>query len=219
MQIVSIFRFLKDTEFNQDKTIERLLDTIQWRIENRVGRMTYRSIAPEFFESPFAFFYKEDLIGRPVAVIQMRFFPKFKDKTKTLAYYMQPFACLVMEMARQITRDLTRKNEIDQVTDKPVLVSQIAIVIDITKAPFVPIDSNLIQMLLNINNSRFPGFVGSVYVMNFGWMYQGIWQVVKLVLSEQAKARVSFTTAQEMKEIIGQDNLLRGKFLILNFFK
>ncbi|KAI7863256.1 CRAL-TRIO domain-containing protein [Mucor mucedo] len=210
MQIVSIFRFLKDTEFNQDKTIERLIDTIQWRIENRVARMTYRSIAPEFFEEPFAFFYKEDLIGRPIAVIQMRYFPKFKDKTKTLADYMQPFACLVMEMARQITRDLTRKNENDQVTDKPVLVSQIAIIIDITKAPFVPIDSNLIQMLLNINNSRFPGFVGSVYVMNFGWMYQGIWQVVKLVLSEQAKARVSFTTAEEMKQIIGQDNLLRA---------
>lgn len=54
-------------------------------------------------------------------------------------------------------------------------------------------------MLLNINNARFPGFVGSVYVMNFGWMYQGIWQVVKLVLSEQAKSRVNFTTAEEMK--------------------
>lgn len=180
--------------------------------------MTYRSIAPEFFESGFAFFYKEDLLGRPVAIIQMQHFPKFKDKTKSLADYMQPFACLVMEMARQITRDLTLKNEEDQIKDRPVLVSQISIIIDITKAPYVPIDSNLIQMLLNINNSRFPGFVGSVYVMNFGWMYQGIWQVVKLVLSEQAKARVSFTTAEEMKHVIGEDNLLKGKIVSKKLF-
>jgi hypothetical protein len=173
--------------------------------------MTYQSIASEFFEDGFAFFHKQDLIGRPVAVIQMRHFPKFEDKTKTLSDFMQPFACLVMEMARQITRDLTSKNEKEGITDKPVLISQISIIIDIAKAPFVPVDSNLMQSLKKIVNSRFPGFVGSVYIMNFGWMYQGIWQVVKLVLTEQAKSRVNFTTGEEMKQVMNENDLLKGK--------
>ncbi|GAA5799638.1 hypothetical protein HPULCUR_005054 [Helicostylum pulchrum] len=205
---VTIFRFLKDTDFDLDKAMERLLDTIEWRRENGIGRMTYQSIASEFFEGGFAFFHKHDLIGRPVAIIQMRHFPKFKDKTKSLTEFMKPFACLVMEMARQITRDLTRNNEIEN--NQPILVSQISIIIDIAKAPFVPVDSSLIQTLQAINNSRFPGFVGSVYIMNFGWMYQGIWQVVKLVLTEQAKARVNFITAQETKHIMDENNLLKA---------
>lgn len=173
--------------------------------------MTYQSIASEFFENPFAFFYKQDLLGRPIAVIQMRHFPKFREKNKSLSYFMQPFACLVMEIARQLTRDLTRKNEKDKITDKPVLISQISIVIDIASAPFVPVDSSLMQNLKAIVNTRFPGFIGSVYILNFGWMYQGIWQVVKLVLSDQAKARVSFCNNQEIKQVIQEDDLLKGK--------
>ncbi|KAG1141285.1 hypothetical protein G6F37_008438 [Rhizopus arrhizus] len=204
---VTIFRFLKDTEFSIEQTISRLLDTIQWRAENKISRMTYHSVSPEFFENGFAFFHNQDLIGRPVAIIQMRHFPKFVDKTKSLSDFMQPFACLVMEIARQLTRDKTRENERNETS--PLLVSQISIVIDIAKAPFVPVDTNLVQALKNITNSRFPGFVGSVYVVNFGWMYQGIWQVIKLVLSEKAKARVNFVSNQELKQIIDENQLLR----------
>ncbi|KAL7325073.1 hypothetical protein PS15p_210165 [Mucor circinelloides] len=209
MMIVTLFRFLKDSDFSEDVAVERLVDTIQWRKDEKISRMTYQSIATEFFENGFAFFHKQDLIGRPVAVIQMRHFPKFREKNRPLSDFMQPFACLVMEIARQMTRDLTRKNEKDQIKDKPVLISQISIIIDIQKAPFVPIDSNLMHSLKNITNTRFPGFVGSVYIMNFGWMYQGIWQVVKLVLSEQAKARVNFISGEEIKQVIDENDCLK----------
>lgn len=215
---MTLYRFLKDTVFAEDDTVERLIETIQWRKELRVSRMTYQSIASEFFEEGFAFFHKQDILGRPVAIIQMRHFPKFKDKTKSLSEFMQPFACLVMEIARQLTRDLTRKNEFDGVT--PELISQISIIIDIAKAPFVPVDSNLMHALKDIVNLRFPGFVGSVYIMNFGWMYQGIWQVVKLVLTEQAKARVNFISNEEVKQVIAEEDLLTGRndqaFAIIN---
>lgn len=206
-----MFRFLKDAEFSEDNAVQRLLDTIQWRKEQKIGRMTFDSVASEFFEEPFAFFHKQDILGRPVAIIQMRHFPKFREKNRPLSDFMQPFACLVMEIARQLTRDLTRKNEMEGSTNKPILISQISIIIDIQKAPFVPIDSNLMQSLKTITNMRFPGFVGSVYIMNFGWMYQGIWQVVKLVLSEQAKARVSFINNQEVKQVIDENDLLKGE--------
>ncbi|KAI8389460.1 CRAL-TRIO domain-containing protein [Blakeslea trispora] len=204
---VSLFRMLKDTEFSEDETVRRLLDTIEWRKEQKVARMTYESVTPEFFGHGFAFFHKQDRLGRPIAVIQMRHFPTFLDKTKSLSDFMVPFAMLVLEIARQITRDKTRENEAQG--HSPVLVSQIAIVLDIAKAPFVPVDSSLMYSLKDIVNSRFPGFVGSVYIMNFGWMYQGIWQVAKLVLSEQAKARVSFTTAKEMTQVIEPEHLLK----------
>src|SRR6478735_12074878 len=54
LYLVTIFRFLKDTEFSIEQTISRLLDTIQWRAENKISRMTYHSVSPEFFENGFA---------------------------------------------------------------------------------------------------------------------------------------------------------------------
>ena len=215
--LVTIYRFLKDTEFVEDETIERLLDTVRWRLEHHIGTMTYQTIASEFYDQGFAFFHKQDKLGRPVAIIQMRHFPKFKDKTKALSDFMQPFACLVMEMARQITRDLTKKNKEQNMT--PVLISQISIIIDIAKAPFVPIDSNLMNALKQITNTRYPGFVGSVYIMNFGWMYQGIWQVAKLILTEQAKSRVNFPSSEEMKQVIDENDLLKGRSLDVKWKK
>ncbi|KAI8979227.1 hypothetical protein BDF20DRAFT_489107 [Mycotypha africana] len=206
---VTLFRFLKESNFDENKAIARLLETIQWRKNEQIGRMTYTSVAPEFFENGFAFFHKQDLLGRPVAIVQMRHFPKFRSKGIPLSAHIEPFACLVLEIARQLTRDLTRKNEKEQVTDRPILISQITIIIDVAKAPFVPIDSNLMVALKNIVNARYPGFIGSVYILNFGWMFQGIWQVIKLVLSEQAKARVNFVSKNEISQVMDENNLLK----------
>lgn len=64
---------------------------------------------------------------------------------------------------------------------------------------------------MDIMDNRYPGFVGSVYVLNFGWMYSGIWQMVKLLLSEDAKSRISFPSAAEIQKIIDPTDLLTGK--------
>lgn len=60
-------------------------------------------------------------------------------------------------------------------------------------------------------DGRFPGFFGSIYMMNFGWMYQGIWQMVKIMLSEKAKSKVNFPSLQEVKQYISEDRLLKGR--------
>ncbi|CAO3592239.1 unnamed protein product [Absidia cylindrospora] len=144
----------------------------------------------------------------------MRHFPDFGGLA--LSDTIPPFACLVMEIARKWTRDLTRRNEQhrlkntsnNEAHDLPVLISQIVVVIDISKSPMVPLEKRLIQELRNVTDDRFPGFFGSIYVMNFGWMYQGLWQMVKLLLSERAKSKVNFPSAKEVIEYIPEENLL-----------
>ncbi|KAI7853675.1 CRAL-TRIO domain-containing protein [Circinella umbellata] len=209
---VTIFRFLRDSGFDETKAHEKLLDTIRWRQELGVPRMTYESVASEFFDSGgFAFFHKQDKLGRPVAVVQMRYFPQFQDKSKGLTDFIRPYACLVMEIVRKIMLDITCENRNNQMNDQKKsfsLVSQIAVIIDIGKAPFIPIDANLVRTIMDLMDNRFPGFIGSIYVMNFGWMYQGIWQMVKYILSDEARSRISFPKSQEVLEIISKENLL-----------
>jgi hypothetical protein len=54
--------------------------------------------------------------------------------------------------------------------------------------------------------------VGSVHVLNFGWMYQGIWQMIKLVMTENARQKVSFPKAAELATIIDKEDILKGEF-------
>lgn len=69
-----------------------------------------------------------------------------------------------------------------------------------------------------ILDTKFPGIVGTVNVLNFGWVYQGIWSVVKYLLSEEAKQSLKFTTVNELRPAINPDSILKGKTAILCVF-
>lgn len=60
-----------------------------------------------------------------------------------------------------------------------------------------------------ILESRFPGMVSAVNILNFGWMYQGIWTVVKYLLSEEAKESIQFTTVIKLNPYISSDAILQ----------
>ncbi|KAI8342480.1 hypothetical protein BC941DRAFT_368231 [Chlamydoabsidia padenii] len=210
---VTLFRFLKDSDFDDNLAYKRLMATILWRKELDMDKISWDTIHTSFFnhdQPAFAFFHKQDRHERPVAIIRMRHFPNFGGLA--LSDTIPRFACLVMEIARQWTLELTRQNDKKRNRlnrDIPILVSQIVVVIDISKSPMVPLDKRLIQELRAVTDDRFPGFFGSIYIMNFGWMYQGLWQMVKLLLSERAKSKVNFPSAQEVKQYIHEDNLLQ----------
>lgn len=63
---------------------------------------------------------------------------------------------------------------------------------------------------MDIMDNRYPGFVGSVYILNYGWMYSGLWQMIKLLLSEDAKSRISFPSTAEVLNYISSESLLSG---------
>lgn len=44
-------------------------------------------------------------------------------------------------------------------------------------------------------------------------MYQGIWSVLKYLLSEKAKSFINFTSVKELDPIVSQDRILKGKYL------
>lgn len=69
------------------------------------------------------------------------------------------------------------------------------------------------KVMIELMEKRFPDFVGSIYVMNFGWMYQGLWQMIKYLLSDEARSRISFPSVKEILEVVPQENLLRGKWI------
>ncbi|KAI8337993.1 hypothetical protein BC941DRAFT_469991 [Chlamydoabsidia padenii] len=205
---VTLFRFLVDCDFDEHLAYEQLMDTLLWRKETKMDQLKWTTLHPSFYDPgrpAFSFFHKQDRFGRPVVVIRMRHFPDFGGLG--LADTMPLFATLLMEMARKWTRELTRQNE--QQHRELVLISQIVVVIDISKSPMIPLDKRFIQQLQVVADQRFPGFFGSIYVMNFGWLYQGLWQMIKLMLSERAKSKINFPSTAEVKKCIPPENLIK----------
>jgi hypothetical protein len=66
-------------------------------------------------------------------------------------------------------------------------------------------------MLIDFVSNKYPAMVGSVIVLNFGWMYQGIWQMIKLILTENAKQKISFPKPAELANLIDSEDILKGK--------
>ncbi|KAG2177751.1 hypothetical protein INT43_002998, partial [Umbelopsis isabellina] len=202
--IVTLFRFLKHCEFIVPTALALMLATIQWRLKENVDSIRFDSLPKELLESGLVFFRNYDKLNRPIAFVRLRQFPKFSQGS--LLDNIKPLLIYVLETARKLTRDLTKQREQEN-TPQP-LSSQIAVIIDIKSAPFLPLDAELPGALMDIMDNRYPGFVGSVYVLNYGWMYSGIWQMVKLLLSEDAKSRISFPSAAEVQKVIDPTDLL-----------
>jgi hypothetical protein len=60
---------------------------------------------------------------------------------------------------------------------------------------------------------RFPGFIHKINVLNFTWVYQGVWSVLKFLLSEEAKQNIQFTSIVELQPLINADQIIQGKLL------
>ncbi|KAF1796629.1 hypothetical protein V8B55DRAFT_1368742 [Mucor lusitanicus] len=205
---VTIFRFLRECKFDFDQAHARLLDTILWRIEYKIDHLTYEDAIEFFDQNGFVFFHGTDnTASHPLVFVQLRYFPKqFKEK-KSLTEHIRPFACLIMEMARKLTWEMTCDRE---TRGEPcALVSRMTVLVNVSKAPLIPIDAELIKTMGVILDERFPGFVNNINVLNFGWMYQGVWSLLKHLLSEEAKESIHFTTIRELQPIISEDRILK----------
>ncbi|CAO3668581.1 unnamed protein product [Umbelopsis ramanniana] len=181
-----------------------MLDTIQWRLREKVDSFSWDRLPIELQQSGLVFFRNYDKLNRPIGFVRMRQFPKFSQGS--LLDNIKPLLIYVMETARKMTLDLTKQRELDGM--QCPLTSQMAVVIDIKSAPFLPLDAELPGVLMDIMDNRYPGFVGSVYILNYGWMYSGLWQMIKLLLSEDAKSRISFPSTAEVLNYISSESLL-----------
>lgn len=54
---------------------------------------------------------------------------------------------------------------------------------------------------------------GTVNLINFGWMYQGLWQMCKLVLSNEAKAKVNFPKLKDLPVLIEKHDIVIGMYI------
>ena len=181
-----------------------MLDTVRWRILIDINDIRI-STTQHFLEHPFVYFHKVDQVGRPVLIVNLAYLPKAPgDVTE----FLTPLVIFVLETARQLTWDIT-KERIASGVDNP-LVLDTMVLVEFKNAASLPTDIGLMKSFVTLLR-RYPGLTGTVNLLNFGWMYQGLWQMCKLVLSEDAKSKVNFPKLKELKSMIPEKDLQKGR--------
>ncbi|KAI9496831.1 hypothetical protein BDB00DRAFT_785271 [Zychaea mexicana] len=204
---VTIFRFLRKNNYSLPHTLSLLVDTIKWRIRESVDSLTLSNIDSLFFDEPFCFFRGHDRCGRPILVVQLSHLPATLNNENDKIAFLFPFTTFVLETVRKITWETTLER-MKEGMENPVL-TDIIVLVDFKNARSLPRDAKLMQAFIQLLR-RYPLSAGTVCLLNFGWMYQGLWQMVKLLLTEEAKNRVCFPRVKELCEWIDQEELLSG---------
>ncbi|CAI2172862.1 19758_t:CDS:2 [Funneliformis geosporum] len=195
----TLFRFLRRAGFDFDSALKTLKSDLRWRVENKVDSISLADIHPLFVEKGLFFFHKTDKFGRPCAVFNLREY-KRDDGSPTIEE-VKKFIIYNAEVARRMLLDRTRESR-----DGPVL--QYVILLDLKGAGVSTLDIELVPFTIDIMRHHFPGSAGSIFVLNYGWMYSGIWQIVKRILPEESLNRIFFPSEKELWSYFDEENVL-----------
>jgi len=195
----TLFRFLRRAGFDFGAALKALISDLRWRIENNVDSITLADIHPLFIEKGLFFFHKTDKFGRPCAVVNLREY-KREDGSPTIEE-VKKFIIYNAEVARRLLLDKTMNSR-----DGPVL--QYVILLDLKGAGVSTLDLELVPFTIDIMRHHFPGSAGAIFVLNYGWMYSGIWQILKRILPEESLNRIFFPSEQELWNYFEEENVL-----------
>ncbi|KAG9294526.1 hypothetical protein G9A89_008637 [Geosiphon pyriformis] len=195
----TLFRFLRRAGFDFDMALKALIANIHWRIENGVDNLSLDDIHPRHLKNGLFFFHKTDKFNRPYAVINLRHHKR--DEESPSLEEMKKYIVFNTEIARKLMWDATKESK-----ETPIL--QYVVLLDLKGASVSSLNIELGPFMMDIARHHYPSSIASIFVLNYGWMYSGLWQVVKRILPQESLGRIFFPTPQEVFLYFDEENVL-----------
>lgn len=195
---VNTFRTLRRCQFDLDRAIQMLKDNIVWRVDTDIDHLSLPDIEPQYIQSGLFYFHGVDKYLRPSAVLNLKHVERTEDNSID---ELKRYILFMWEIGRKWTCDLTKQDE-----SHPRI--QFSLIVNLDGAGMANMELELVPFLLDILKSRYPGTCGVIYVLNYGWMYAGMWQVAKRMLPPQALHRIKFVSKSDLLEYFEPDQLL-----------
>lgn len=120
---------------------------------------------------------------------------------------------VVMEMCRKLVFYLNMENSSEDSLPK---VFQMSVLLDVQDFGFSQLNLGYLPCLREIFSGRFPQSFGSIYVLNYGWVHSGIWNVIKPLLTPETKEKLLFLDKKDLEKYISIENIPQGDFFSLN---
>ncbi|CAG8540554.1 14280_t:CDS:2 [Ambispora leptoticha] len=211
----TLFRFLRRSSFDFDSALTSLVANIRWRIENNIDSFMLTDVHPYYLRNGLFFLHdKTDRFGRPYAVVNLREFTKpsqsaqntdeeeYDSSFPPTVEESKRYIMFCAEVARKLMWDMTK-----QAKEFPVL--QYSVLLDLKGAGVSSLDIELGHFMMDLARYHYPSSIAVTYVLNYGWMYSGVWQIVKRILPEESLGRIIFLSKQqEIFQYIDRENVL-----------
>ncbi|KAJ3154482.1 hypothetical protein HDU86_004611 [Geranomyces michiganensis] len=200
-----LFRFFKKHKYQHKAAEQALLDHIDWRLQNDLPNLSTYSLTPkahQLSQDGLFYFWKTDKEGRPFAVVNLKLLGKGSSAAADLEDLRMLFV-VQMEVARRLVQDM---NEDRSSASLPLIV-QISVICDLGGVGLGNVNYEMIPLFLDLFNKHFPQTLGTVYVLNYGWLHSGIWSILKAALPADACRKLQFCSKAELLSKITPENL------------
>ncbi|KAG8900380.1 hypothetical protein FRB99_006103 [Tulasnella sp. 403] len=102
------------------------------------------------------------------------------------------------------------KQVVPEAMEERMRITQFVLMVDVRGAGMVPsFGSEMASWVLNDLAPNYPGLCSAVYVVNYSWTYNALWQVIKRVLPEKVLSRISFPSNAELLKHFPPESLLK----------
>ncbi|KAG0326464.1 hypothetical protein BGZ99_009496 [Dissophora globulifera] len=212
---ITLFRFLKKANYVLPEAYNLVEANVAWRIGSGCDQITPRDLEDNaLWTNGLVQLKGQDRYGHPLLTIRLGKYipapqPEYsedivldddEEKDRFLDY--KRYIIFVLECARKLLWESSRRQPLEEHS------LQTSLILDLQGASVSDLDHQLITYTIELLKHRYPSCIAQVYVLNYSWVFGGIWQMLKRALPETARARVSFpSSVDELQEHFDPEEL------------
>lgn len=195
-----ILRFLRAREFDLKKSYLMFEKFIEFRKRKDLSKIKKKKFPSKLLSEYYIRgFYNTDKNGWPI-IIERVGFSKPKKIFETMSSEdLENFFIQLYEKLIYIQFPICSKM-------KKKRIDRLFVIIDLKNVNFFTIFSNQMRKFLKktttVAQLYYPELLGRMYIINAGWLFKGIWSVIKLWLDKFTKERVKIFSNGAEKEIL-----------------
>ncbi|KAG0372657.1 hypothetical protein BGX24_012749 [Mortierella sp. AD032] len=198
---ITLFRFLKKANFVLPEAYNLVEANVAWRIALGCDRITPRDLQKNsLWINNLVHLRGQDRYGHPLIVIRLGQYisapqqspqeeGEEEEEDRFLEY--KRYIIFVLECTRKLLWESSRRLPSEEHS------LQATLILDLQGASVSDLDHQLITYTIDLLKHRYPSCLAQVYVLNYSWVFGGIWQMLKRALPESARARVSFPSSND----------------------
>ncbi|UZJ57145.1 hypothetical protein CBS101457_006465 [Exobasidium rhododendri] len=210
----TLFRFYRRSRYSTQNALSLLTSTLTWRLRTDLDSLSLSSLHPLYASPPARppLFWGNtscmDKLGRPIGVISLGSLERaVKEDGTTGLDECREYIVGCMESERRYLSHLYAKGSVNSASStsdgrplnesKPI---QIVIIFSLQSSGMANLELELLPFLLDLLKNHFPGMIGAVYIVHYGWVHSGMWALAKRVLPRQALAKIFFPNTKELPD-------------------
>jgi hypothetical protein len=195
-----ILRFCRARKFDIVKIKEMIQNYLKWLVNmkfDKVNEIDIDNFAKLREFSGYGY-YNTDKKGRPIYIDQVRnlkvkeVFENYKDE-ELMAYYIQSYDRLIHVIFPECSRAANKR------------IEQTCTIMDLKDVNAVKLFTGKIKafskIASDIAQDYYPEILGTMYILNAGFLFSGIWMVMKHWFDAKTQAKINIISGSGKKEL------------------